>query len=382
MNTSINAHFNNAAKLYQQGRVDDAINELKKAIDLEPDHIKSHSTLAAIYEAQERFDEAIYAYRKVLQIDVDDPRANLRLGVILMRAGRYDEALTPLRMAWSNDQRNSRAANALACALDETGDFNTAQIMYEEALKLDPGLADARFNLGILHFNQRRFEAAITCFVTYMVKVGDNSRAHRNIGRSLEQLGQLDGAINSLTKASNLDPDNPEILFDLAIVYDLKDDLDTASAKYRRALELNPEYVEARYNLAELLMRTGQSFEAINEFQTILSLEPEHHLALNGMATCYLNQREYGEAIGLLLQAIAVAPDYPLAHYNMGIAQKGLGNAEAALLSFQEASRLDPSDHAAITAAQKVVAQTAMAPGEGPRVSTRLSYRMMRMQNT
>ena len=381
MSTSINAHFNKAAKLYQEGRVDDAINELKKAIDLEPDHVKSHSTLAAIYEAQERYEEAILAYRKVLRIEMDDARANLRLGVILMRQGRYDEALTPLRMAWSNDQRNSRAANALACALDETGDFNTAQIMYEEALKLDPGLADARFNLGILHFNQKRYEAAITNFVTYMVKVGDNSRAHRNIGRSLEQLGQLDGAINSLTKAANLDADNPEILFDLAIVYDLKEDTETALATYRRALNLNPGYEEARYNLAELLMRSGAIFEATNEFQAILEQAPDNHLALNGMATCYLNQREYSEAIGLLRHAIAVAPSYALAHYNMGIAQRGLGNADAAIQSFQEAAALDPSDQAAILAVQQIRARSSMTPSEAPRASSRLSYRMTRMQN-
>lgn len=382
MSTPINTHFNKAAKLYQEGRVDDAISELKKVIVLEPDHVKSHSTLAAIYEAQERYEEAIGAYRKVLQIEMDDPRANLRLGVILMRQERYDEALTPLRMAWSNDQRNARAANALACALDETGDFNTAQIMYEEALKLDPGLPDARFNLGILHFNQRKFEAAITNFVTYMVKVGDNSRAHRNIGRSLEQLGQLDGAINSLTKAANLDPENPEILFDVAIVHDLKEDTDLAIATYKRALELNPEYTEARYNLAELMMRTGQTFEATNEFQTILNRVPDHHQALNGMATCYLNQKEYGEAIGLLSRAIAVAPTYPLAHYNMGIAQRSMGNADAAVKSFTEAARLDPSDHASIAAAEQVKARSAMTPSESPRVSTRLSYRMTRMQNS
>lgn len=358
MSNVSNPHFNTAAELYRQGKLDDAICELKEAISQEPGLLKAYITLGAIYEGQKRDDKAIDVYRRALQIEMDDPRANYRLGVLLMRLEHYGDALTPLRMAWSNDQKNPHVASALAFALDKSGDYATAQIMYEAALRLDPKMSDIRFNLGTLHFHQKRYEAAITCYVTYMVKVGDNSRAHRNIAKSLLQLGQLDSAIVSFKKAAAMEPASSKNLYSIALVYDMKDELDEAISYYRQALEITPDYPEARYKLAKALKSNNQIAEAITEFQTCLHFSPQHHQALNGLATCFINRREYVEAIGLLKQAVGISPRYAMAHYNLGVAMSNMANYEGALQHFQEAVRLDPLDEAASSAVDQLLAQS------------------------
>jgi len=68
----MNAHFNKASELYQEGLVDEAVKELKRSIDLEPGEIKPYLTLAAIYEARGQNEEAIGVYRKAIHIDMDD----------------------------------------------------------------------------------------------------------------------------------------------------------------------------------------------------------------------------------------------------------------------------------------------------------------------
>ena len=358
MSNVSNSHFNTAAELYRQGNFDDAICELKEAISQEPGLLKAYITLGAIYEGQKRDDKAIDVYRKALQIEMDDPRANYRLGVLLMRLERYGDALTPLRMAWSNDQKNPHVASALAFALDKSGDYATAQIMYEAALRLDSKMSDVRFNLGTLHFHQKRYEAAITCYVTYMVKVGDNSRAHRNIAKSLLQLGQLDSAIVSFKRAAAMDPANSNNLYSIALVYDMKDELNEAISYYRQALEIKPDYPEARYKLAKALKSNYQVEEAMVEFQTLLYNSPQHHQALNGLATCFINRREYVDAIGLLKQAISISPGYAMAHYNLGVAMSNMANYQGALSHFQEAARLDPLDESSALAVEQLLSRS------------------------
>lgn len=341
----MNAHFNKASELYQEGLVDEAVKELKRSIDLEPGEIKPYLTLAAIYEARGQNEEAIGVYRKAIHIDMDDSRANLRLGVILTHLKRYEDALTPLRMAWSNDRYNARAANALARALDESGDYSTAQIMYEEVLKLDSGFAEARFNLATLRFNEHRYESAITEFVKYMAKAGESSKAHRNIGKALVQLGQLDSAIGSFNTAASLDPSDPTIYFNLGLAYNCRDDYETAFENYRHALVLDPHYVEARYTLAKALKDTGHTAESLAEYELVLQEFPNHHRAMNGLATCCLAQHDSERALELLGRAISQAPESALAHYNLGLALNNLEQFDEALHHFQEASRLDPSDN-------------------------------------
>lgn len=380
MATSDNTHFNQAASLYKHGRLDEAIGELKIAISSEPNALRSLTTLGAIYEAQDNNEEAAEIYRDVVKIDPYDVRANLRLGIVLSRLGLSKEALPYLRIVWETDDKNARAASALAGVLDDLGEYDGAHKMYEEALRLDPNLSDTRFNYGILLFNQDRYESAIAQFVTYMVKVGENARAHRNIGRALEEIGQLDGAISSFNKAMRLEPNDPETYFDIALVYDLKDDHQTAITYYMRAIEIAPEYAEAHNNLGELLMRSGKPNEALAQFQSLLSINPDNHSALNGIATCYINKRQFPTAIELLRRAIQLKPDYGQGHYNLGVALREDGQVESAIRHFQEAARLDPEDFNAVAAGELLIARKAIMSTHRSRNSTRVSHRLERLR--
>jgi len=169
-------------------------------------------------------------------------------------------------------------------------------------------MSDVRFNLGNLHFHEKRYEAAISCYVTYMVREGDSSRAHRNIGKSLLKLGQLDSAIQSFKRAVELDPKGGKNYYSIALIYEMKDEIEEALSHFKRALELNPEHVEARYHLAKILRRKGRIQEAMAEFHTLLKYAPDHHQGLNGLATCYINLKDCVEAVGLLRHAVTVYP--------------------------------------------------------------------------
>jgi tetratricopeptide (TPR) repeat protein len=320
-----NMRFSDISKLYRSRKFDEAAEELRKVIQAEPTLSKAYTMLGSIYESQKKIDEAMEVYQNALSVNIDDPRANYRLGVLFMRQGNYIEGLTALRMAWSNDQTNPHVACALAFALDKTHDYATAQIMYEAALQLDPKAGMPRFNLGKLHYYQRQYESAIECFVDYLSQVENSSRVHRNIGKSLLQLGRLEDALISFQNALALEGSVANY-YNVGLLQEMLGDDDSAVTNYRYALELDPGHVEARYKLGKYLRRVFREDEAIAELQRVLYYDPTHVQALNCLATCMLNREAYGEAIRLLQQAISIYPDYADAHHNLSEAYTAIGN--------------------------------------------------------
>jgi tetratricopeptide (TPR) repeat protein len=107
---------------------------------------------------------------------------------------------------------------------------------YRRALELDPSLAAAHTNLGILH--HRRGERV-------------EARAH-------------------FERAIALDPDQPEARYDLANLYDEEGQLDLAIAEYRRVVAMCPEFGDAHFNLAVALEKVGSRVQAAGHFQSYL----------------------------------------------------------------------------------------------------------------
>ncbi len=81
-----------------------------------------------------------------------------------------------------------------------------------------------------------------------------------NRGQELIELGKFyflnqkyDAAIRDFEKALKIDPNNPEIYYNLGIVYEAKNMNEKAGEMYRRALELNPDYTFAKEHLDKLI---------------------------------------------------------------------------------------------------------------------------------
>ncbi len=141
--------------LFQQGKSQEAIVELEKAVAVDPKHAKSHNNLAlaaidlgefelaeahyleslaiepqpAIYNdlgvVQERLglpEDAAASYRKALELDPKSSAAHTNLGASLMRSGQPAEAEKHFRAALEADPKSAAAQQGLARVLGNTGE--------------------------------------------------------------------------------------------------------------------------------------------------------------------------------------------------------------------------------------------------------------------
>lgn len=100
--------------------------------------------------------------------------------------------------------------------------------------------------------------------------------------------------------------------------------LTTALHNYNRALMLNPDYVEAHYNLGLLYEDQGDPKSARAEYQ--IAARGGLDAAYNNLARLYILDQEYEKAVPLLTDGLALAQDDDVKYYmlkNLGWARLG-----------------------------------------------------------
>ncbi len=128
------------------------------------------------------------------------------------------------------------------CELDgEPLSYADAMEAYENALALDPGLADAHCNLGAVLYNRGRRPQARACFARCLELAPGHLEAHFNLGNLLEEEGLEDEALAHYQAAYQTDPLHPDLQVNLALLYEKLGQLDDALAAWRRYLQIHPD---------------------------------------------------------------------------------------------------------------------------------------------
>ncbi len=160
-------------------------------------------------------------------------------------------------------------ANALMDKAHSAGPFEQARKLFEQAIALDPGYADAHAGLGATWFD-------LTQYSTLPLKDA--------FSKDREELH----------KALALDPHNTRALLGLAIADQSEGKLAAARAGYERVLAIDPSYANAHLNYALVLPLQQEQAQTLEAAQ----LDPDNATAQNNLATTELDLGEYTQALG------------------------------------------------------------------------------------
>ena len=114
-----------------------------------------------------------------------------------------------------------------ALMLDEKGD-SKAKEAYQNAVNLEDCAADAYCNLGILEYESGNTIKAIDCFTKSLKTEPRHFESHFNLANLYSELGNLPLAKTHYEFASELQPDFPDICFNLGLVYAMTRDFESA----------------------------------------------------------------------------------------------------------------------------------------------------------
>jgi len=148
---------------------------------------------------------------------------------------------------------------------------------------------------------------------------------HNNIGNACVELRDIEGAINSYSRAIELDPEMAEAYNNLASIMISRNEFEQAETLLRLGLQFAPEYGIAHHNLASMLARQDRSVEAIPFFWKAAVYLPDKSATPPFLAVAYWNAGLKDEAIKYVREWAEAEPDNPLAqHMRASITGEGV----------------------------------------------------------
>ncbi|HEU5403760.1 MAG TPA: DUF3857 domain-containing protein [Terriglobales bacterium] len=256
------AHFNLAFAFAQSGRADDALEELQKEEEVNPDDPRSYQAAASLAVFARKRDLAVAQLQKLLKLDPKNRDGAIRLASLLSEEGKDKESVEVLEPA----VRLSPDSSSLQFAL------GTAYLKTEDAAKAVPHLqsaaemAEKAAPLDYMQLNNIAYSLA-------------DANADLELSKHC-----IEKALTELDARSNSDPTDPqskmELTRDHALLWDTAGwiyfrlgDLKAAEDYVRAAWVLGQDGVVGEH-LGEIYERLGMKKEAARTYELAVAAMP------------------------------------------------------------------------------------------------------------
>jgi tetratricopeptide (TPR) repeat protein len=187
---------------------------------------------------------------------------------------------------------------------------------------------------------------------------GDKTQSARFIETAREMMAQdkPQEAIIAYRNAIQEEPDNEVALFELAEVYTVVNQFETAMRFYHLAAGENPENILPLRRLAQIHLANGQLLEARNYVNQVFALEPQYVPAHHILADIQIRERDQAAAIDTLKNAAAIDPENIDTHIRLARIHIQAGDNQNAEIALEKIIAIDPShQEACLTLAELYV---------------------------
>jgi tetratricopeptide (TPR) repeat protein len=125
-------------------------------------------------------------------------------------------------------------------------ELSAALTAYREAVRLDPSLFEAQYNLGLAAYELKDWPLSLSSYETALSINPASANARFNFALALDRAGYGVDAVAQLEKLLAIHPQEARAHFSAANIYaDELQETDSASRHYRQLLQLDPQHPQA-----------------------------------------------------------------------------------------------------------------------------------------
>lgn len=156
------------------------------------------------------------------------------------------------------------------------GAFESAELAYIEALEINPKNPGILVMLSRLSFTYGDLKKARDYALKAIILKKNYLEAYFILSQIEVSDNNINGAIQSVTAASIIDPTNPATFFQLGLLKYNARDFVGAIVAFERALSIVPDYANAKYFLGLSYELTNQRAKSIKQFSDLRITNPDN----------------------------------------------------------------------------------------------------------
>lgn len=234
--------------------------------------------------------------------------------------------------------------NNLGNAYNDLGNIESAFLVLERAVQINPTLPESRSNLGNIFLIKGDIENAVREYRIALQINPNDAKVHNNLGNAYIQQDWFDDAIFEYMQALQFDPNFIDAHRNLAVAYCKEEKFEQAVAQLKQAIDLEQEDVDSHSQLGDVYNQMGEHRKAMLRYKEALAIEPDHAQANFGLGLCYKHLGLVEDEILAYRRALTSKPDMLPALINLGNAYFAVENYDAAIRYYTKAARVDPND--------------------------------------
>ena len=240
---------------------------------------KLYTLLGHILFLDGQYLNSAIAWKKAEAIASLDDQSRFSLAMAYLRLNRRDWARDELQRLSQGNPQNPLYLYWLAKLDYDARAYTPAISRLRRVIELDPNMMRAYNNLGLCFDALGQFDEAIQSFSR---AIELNRRQEQpspwpplNVAASLISLNRLDEAVARLHEALTYNPRFPQAHYQLGLVLEKEGKFNEAIVPLQQAIELDPLYPEPHYTLGRIYQRQGKREEAQEQIEKFKKLRKE-----------------------------------------------------------------------------------------------------------
>ena len=244
------AHFEHGLTLAALGRGDEAIDALKRTVELKPGYPDAWRLLADHFMATGDLKAGDAAYARHIQNSTKDPL--LQQAAAAMVKNEIPKAEQLLKSHLKQSPTDVPAIRMLAEVAVRCGRDEEALKLLRRCLELAPGFAAARYNYATL-LHRHNDSAAALVEIERLLESDPDSPSYRNLcAVILSRVGEYERSSKIYKQLLDEYPANAKVWLSYGHVLKTEGRQETCIDAYRQSLERDPSFGEAYWSLANL----------------------------------------------------------------------------------------------------------------------------------
>jgi len=215
-----------------------------------PESARAHQIYGSALQKAGREDEAEEQYRVALRLDPRQKQVHFQLGQTLANKNRMTEAKQELQEALGGEPRNGEIHSEYGHVLQALGERDEARAQFGRAIQLSPKSGVVHYDYATFLSEDGKIDDAIREFEIALKHDPKKSEAHWPLGHAYYLKKDYESARKHYEETVRLDPKAPAIVYNgLGVVYMRLGLTSKAIEQFEEALRRNPGDTEATENL-------------------------------------------------------------------------------------------------------------------------------------